>query len=225
MEVRQKEKPHKDTNRMILVSNIVATVDLNAPIDEAIYSKLTSYAGASDRIRFISIHPYSDSSIVVNIYRSGNIKVVGATSISSIFSAINEILSLLNSLKSYGEPYSVESLRIVNIVSSYDTGRCIDIEALIKALKEIGAKLYYEADIFPAIDVKSIPGIQCKLSIFKSGIVNILGCVNKKEIIDTIEFIDSFITRYSLNGECQERKDAKRRKGTPIPLDRLDEIL
>ena len=100
---------------------------------------------------------------------------------------IDQAIDSLRKLLQYEENSSIP-FTIDNLTATTSLGKSINVEEFLKITRHITDKVSFNPERFPAIFVKYKTR---KILLFRSGILNILGCKNTDELDETYSWIKS----------------------------------
>ena len=115
---------------------------------------------------------------VSNIKQHSNITVNNIDKIQESITVLKEIL-LIN--ECIYVPYKID-----NLTATASVGKQIDVQSFLNKTRRLSCKISYNPEKFPAIFIKHRNG---KILLFRSGIINILGCKSSEELNEIYSWI------------------------------------
>lgn len=165
-----------------IIQNIAAVFKFNKQLDLSKFSRIAYNIEYNPRKFSGVIMRLRKPSSVALIFSNGKCVVTGTkTESDSIISCRRFARIIMNLIKSHSEldtdptkPTVFVDFRITNITASFSIGRLINLYFLA-AKKFDGVYIFYEPERFPSLILNFDNNEKIKISIFKSGKVNMTG--------------------------------------------------
>lgn len=192
------KKPEKHKNltvEIMKVVNIVATIDLNVPVNiEMLKSYMEAlHTAVYEPSRFPGLIIKLDSGVSFLVFRTGKIVIAGCKSVRDVESSAKLIVKYV--VKVVPELPTKVVIRIQNLVFTDNIGVKIDLETLAERLKN---EAIYDPESFPGLIYKPGPNKPTAL-IFSTGRVVIVGASSEEEAREMVERIRTLATQYSIS--------------------------
>jgi transcription initiation factor TFIID TATA-box-binding protein len=175
---------------MVEIVNMTYYVNMNCKLNLEIIAKNLNDV-KYDKKRFsAAIKRIKDPKCTVLIFNNGKLIITGCKTEDQCIIASQKISKLIQNL---GYNVNIAEKSIKNMVGSIDYGSKIDLSSLAKS---IGSNASFEPELFPGLIFSSKKlnandgdKQNCKITVFRSGKINITGTKTKEELNDAFSSI------------------------------------
>jgi transcription initiation factor TFIID TATA-box-binding protein len=175
---------------MVEIVNMTYYVNLNSKLDLAFIAKTLTDIEYNEKRFSAAIKRIRDPKSTVLIFNNGKLIITGCKSEEQCNIASQKIAK---SIQKLGYKVRLTDGSVRNLVGSIDYGSKIDLFALAKS---IGSNASFEPELFPGLIFSSKKlnandgdKQNCKITVFRSGKINITGIKTKEELNDAFSSI------------------------------------
>lgn len=141
--------------------------------------------------------------INVKLFKNGSIQMTGCRDLNNIDKCLNILFERLKKNKDFVDDINkltlenVYNFKIVMMNANFNCMFLINRNMLFKILLDNNYEVYFDPIVRPPVSIKYKlkynPSKQTSIFVFESGAINITGCNNYLEILESYNFINSII--------------------------------